>query len=194
MYCPWKSWQWIEDERLLCHPVKHETECHKATCHQAAERSSGLTKDWPRASVLLFVSNTLTRPVKLSNSLRLPSSVNNGTLHLAVLSDINKHGHKGIPDTCEGCQAPTCSQTKRGNKQTTEKKEVWESWHTQTRGVNTQRRRGGVRSVRDRYFYRSASLCCFFFNAYWGNCWEWCFERRKHTHRHSLTCTHTGLT
>lgn len=72
--------------------------------------------------MLLFVSNTLTRAVKLSNSLPLPSSVNNGTLHLAVLSDVNKHGHKGIPDTCEGCHATACSLTKRGNKQTTKKK------------------------------------------------------------------------
>lgn len=94
--------------------------------------ASGLTKDWPRASVLLFVSNTLTRAVKLSNSLPLPSSVNNGTLHLAVLSDINKHGHKGIPDTCEGCQAPTCSQTKRETNKQREKKEACESWRTRT--------------------------------------------------------------
>lgn len=158
MYCPWKSWQSIEDERLLCHPVKHETECHNATCHQAAERSSGLTKDWPRASVLLFVSNTLTRAVKLSNSLPLPSSVNNGTLHLAVLSDINKHGHKGIPDTCEGCQAPTFSQTKRETNKQQGKRGVGELAHRDA-GVNAQHRRGGVRSERDGYFYRSAFPC-----------------------------------
>lgn len=84
---------------------------------------AALTKDWPRASVLLFVSNALTRAVKLSGSLPLPSSVNNGTLHLAVLSDINKRGHKGgeggrVPGTCEDCQAPARSQTKRvTNKQ-----------------------------------------------------------------------------
>lgn len=35
------------------------------------------------------------RAVKLSNSLPLPSSINNGTFHLAVVSDINKHSHKG---------------------------------------------------------------------------------------------------
>lgn len=50
----------------------------------------------------LFVSNTLMRAVKLSNSLPLPSGTNNGTFNLAVLSDINKHSHKGsrrVPET-----------------------------------------------------------------------------------------------
>lgn len=115
IYRPWESWQSIEDEFLLRHPVNRETECHKATCQQAVKRSSGLTKDWPGASVLLFVSNTLMRAVKLSNSLPLPSSINNGTFHLAVLSDINKHSHKGT-DTRKGCRALTCSQTKREGK------------------------------------------------------------------------------
>lgn len=94
IYRPWQSQQSIEDELLLCHPVNHETECHKATCQRAVKRSSGLTKDWPGASVPLFVSNTLMRAVKLSNSLPLPSGTNNGTFNLAVLSGINKHSHK----------------------------------------------------------------------------------------------------
>lgn len=95
IYRPWKSQQSTEDDLLLCHPVNHETECHKATCQRAVKRSSRLTKDWTGASVPLFVSNTLMRAVKLSNSLPLPSSTNNGTFNLAVLSDINKHSHKG---------------------------------------------------------------------------------------------------
>ena len=94
IYRPWQSQQSIEDELLLCHPVNHETECHKATCQRAVKRSSRLTKDWPGASVPLFVSNTLMRAVKLSNSLPLPSGTNNGTFNLADLSDINKHSHK----------------------------------------------------------------------------------------------------
>lgn len=94
IYRPWQSQQSIEDELLLCHPVNHETECYKATCQQAVKRSSRLTKDWPGASVPLFVANTLMRAVKLSNPLPVPSGTYNGTFNLAVLSDINKHGHK----------------------------------------------------------------------------------------------------
>lgn len=150
MYCPWKSWQSIEEERLLCHPVNRETECHKATCHQAVKRSSGLTKDWPRASVLLFVSNTLTRAVKLSNPLPLPSSVNNGTLHLAVLSDINKHGHKAIPETCEGCHATACSQRgEQTNKQ--QRKSGRVGTHRYRREHATQTPRGWEESETDRF-------------------------------------------
>lgn len=52
----------------------------------------------------LFVSNTLMRAVKLSNSLPVPSDTNNGTFYLAVVSDINKHSHK------ENRQV-TCAQT-----------------------------------------------------------------------------------
>lgn len=99
--CPWQSQQSIEDELLLCHPVNHETECHKATCQQAVKRSSGLTKDWPGASVPLFVSNTLMRAVKLSNSLRLPSGTNNGTFNLAALSDINNRSRKKEQTRCQ---------------------------------------------------------------------------------------------
>lgn len=116
IYRPWESWQSIEDEFLLCHPVNRETECHKATCQQAVKRSSGLTKDWPGASVLLFVSNTLMRAVKLSNSLPLPSSINNGTFHLAVLSDINKHSHKGNRHVQGLPCADMFTNTERGGK------------------------------------------------------------------------------
>lgn len=91
---PWQSQQSIEDELLLCHPVNHETECHKATCQWSVKQSSRLTKDWPGASVPLFVSNTLMRAVKLSNALLLPSGTNNGMFNLPVLSDINKRSHK----------------------------------------------------------------------------------------------------
>lgn len=94
IYRPWQSQQSIEDELLLCHPVNHETECHKATCQWSVKQSSRLTKDWPGASVPLFVSNTLMRAVKLSNALPLPSGTNNGTFNLPVLSDINKRSHK----------------------------------------------------------------------------------------------------
>lgn len=79
---------------LLCRPVKHETECHKATCQRPVKHCFRLTKDWPGASVPLFASNTLMRAVKLSNALWLPSGTNNGTFNLAVLSDINKHACK----------------------------------------------------------------------------------------------------
>lgn len=49
----------------------------------------------------LFVSNTLMRAVKLSNSLPLPSSPNNGTYNLPVLNDINQGGGENkCPGEC----------------------------------------------------------------------------------------------
>lgn len=111
MYCPWQSKQPIQNELLLCHPVKHETECHKATCQWSVKQSSRLTKDWPGASVPLFASNTLMRVVKLSNALWLPSGTNNGIFNLVVLSDINKHSCNG-EQTCSTSRcALTCSRT-----------------------------------------------------------------------------------
>jgi len=98
----------LKIEPLFCHPVKHETECHKATCQWPVKQSSRLTKNWPGASVPLFASNTLMRAVKLSNALHLPSGTNNSTFNLAVLDDINKHSCK---DTLMLRNALACSQT-----------------------------------------------------------------------------------
>lgn len=138
--------------------------------------------------MLLFVSNTLTRAVKLSNSLPLPSSVNNGTLHLAVLSDVNKHGHKGIPDTCEGCHATACSLTKRETNKRQKKRGVGELAHVGRREHATQTRRGEKR-VRQIFFIRPlprAKPC--FFNAYQatvGNGVDVLNEENIHTGAHT---------
>lgn len=138
MYCPWKSWQSIWRRASASPPCQARDSVTKPPVTRLRSEAPGLTKDWPRASVLLFVSNALTRAVKLSNSLPLPSSVNNGTLHLAVLSDINKHGHKGDTRHVRGAARHWHAHKQRGE---TNKQRGWESRRTQT-----QTRRGEKRA------------------------------------------------
>lgn len=81
------SLAFLRKQVLHCHPVNHETECHKPTCQQAVAARSSQAHDWPGASVPVLVSNALMGTVKQSHHSCFPGA-NNGTFNLPLIRHI----------------------------------------------------------------------------------------------------------